>query len=160
MFDLSCSNKLSLFTFLPLIYTKGFPFPNTAIPLEVVTIPGKRPKTSLALPTFSRIVPFMAVTKASPSTRVIGLRNATSTPSRFVTADESVTDNGVFNSALIIWSLYPTREIFNNPFDTFERLNFPSSSVVTPVTNEESLALSKATFAKDIGCCLLSTTLP
>ena len=130
------------------------------MPFAVVIIPGRCPKTSLALPTFSRIVPFMEVTKASPSIRVIGRRNATSTPSKFVIADESITDKGVLGFAFIIWSLYPIREIFNNPFDTFKRLNFPSSSVVTPVTNDESLALSKATFAKDIGCCLLSTILP
>jgi hypothetical protein len=44
----------------------------------------------------------MEVTKASPSTRVIGLRNATSTPSKFVIADESITDNGVLGFAFII----------------------------------------------------------
>ena len=65
------------------------------------------------------MVPFMEVTKASPSIRVIGRRNATSTPSKFVIADESITDKGVLGFAFIIWSLYPIREIFNNPFDTF-----------------------------------------
>ena len=54
----------------------------------------------------------MEVTKASPSIRVIGRRNATSTPSKFVIADESITDKGVLGFAFIIWSLYPIREIF------------------------------------------------